>query len=116
MKLASVTTFGAILSTAPPHSTSHHIVHESTQLNKPAHWVSTDTTAAPEATCTMQVFKPPPLEENCVFHESTRTITHWTDCGGCELRTRKMGVGLVSTVLHLLGWDPDCVLFVLLML
>lgn len=43
----------------------------------------------------MTVLRSPTFEQNCTFKEHTVTATHYTDCGGCALQTRVLGVGLV---------------------
>lgn len=33
---------------------------------------------------------------DCTFKQYTKTVTAYTDCGGCEMRTKMLGLGLVS--------------------
>jgi hypothetical protein len=49
------------------------------------------------------MLKAPSFQTNCTFYETTKTSTSYTDCGGCELKTKFLGVGLVSTVLLVFG-------------
>lgn len=51
---------------------------------------------APEPTCTIPLLVQPSFETDCTFYEKTRTKTEYTDCGGCALETRMLGLGLVS--------------------
>ncbi|KAF2654138.1 hypothetical protein K491DRAFT_569628, partial [Lophiostoma macrostomum CBS 122681] len=44
--------------------------------------------------CTIPIMKPAPLKQDCTFAAHTSTETVYTDCGGCALVTRRLGVGL----------------------
>lgn len=56
------------------------------------------TTRTSLPSCTLDLIKVPPIETDCTFHEATTTATVFTDCGGCELQTKVMGLGLVSSL------------------
>ncbi|KAF1841712.1 uncharacterized protein K460DRAFT_259755, partial [Cucurbitaria berberidis CBS 394.84] len=45
-------------------------------------------------TCTINIFRVPSFQTNCTFWEKTRTSTSYTNCKGCEIRTKTMGLGL----------------------
>ncbi|KAF2254604.1 hypothetical protein BU26DRAFT_447489 [Trematosphaeria pertusa] len=51
-------------------------------------------TPAPEPTCMLAILKQPSFESDCTFHAKTRTKTVYTDCGGCGLETKMLGLGL----------------------
>ncbi|RYN15755.1 hypothetical protein AA0119_g12773 [Alternaria tenuissima] len=55
---------------------------------------SPSSTPTPSADCVVNVFKSPPRQTNCTFYETTTTSTVYTDCGGCALKTKVLGVGL----------------------
>lgn len=39
--------------------------------------------------------KLPSVDTDCTFYANTKTLTEYTDCGGCALETEYYGVGLV---------------------
>ncbi|KAF2102568.1 hypothetical protein NA57DRAFT_52132 [Rhizodiscina lignyota] len=45
-------------------------------------------------TCTKTLLKQPPIQTDCTFLSSTITFSKFTDCGGCALTTRELGVGI----------------------
>ncbi|KAI8937504.1 hypothetical protein NX059_005222 [Plenodomus lindquistii] len=42
----------------------------------------------------LEILKIPSMETNCTFYETTKTATVYTDCHGCELQTKALGLGL----------------------
>ena len=55
-----------------------------------------------EPTCIHTVMKLPSVDIDCTFYANTKTLTEYTDCGGCALETKYYGVGLVSFPLFFL--------------
>ncbi|KAH7078838.1 hypothetical protein BKA63DRAFT_252096 [Paraphoma chrysanthemicola] len=62
----------------------------------PLHTSAASSVAALEPTCTLNVLRAPSFDVDCTFKQHTKTATAYTDCGGCALQTRALGVGLVS--------------------
>ncbi|KAF1941281.1 hypothetical protein EJ02DRAFT_466736 [Clathrospora elynae] len=52
------------------------------------------STPTVSASCTLHVLANPSFETDCTFHASTRTVTEYTDCGGCVLETQRLGAGV----------------------
>jgi hypothetical protein len=61
------------------------------------------STPPPAPTCTLHVLKEPSVDTDCTFKEHTKTATAYTDCGGCALQTRVLGVGLVSISMRMMA-------------
>ncbi|OAL06041.1 hypothetical protein IQ06DRAFT_74774 [Phaeosphaeriaceae sp. SRC1lsM3a] len=55
---------------------------------------TTDSTSTAEPTCTINVLREPAIAIDCTFMQHTKTVTAYTDCGGCVMHTRALGVGL----------------------
>ncbi|KAH7402650.1 hypothetical protein BKA66DRAFT_6177 [Pyrenochaeta sp. MPI-SDFR-AT-0127] len=53
----------------------------------------TPTSTLP-TTCTLNVFRTPTFETYCTLYTKTRTSTSYTDCHGCEIKTKVLGLGL----------------------
>ncbi|KAF2703890.1 hypothetical protein K504DRAFT_538360 [Pleomassaria siparia CBS 279.74] len=47
-----------------------------------------------QSTCVIDIFRPAPRRTDCTFLAETVTETIYTECGGCTLRTRRIGYGL----------------------
>ncbi|KAF2738467.1 hypothetical protein EJ04DRAFT_429090 [Polyplosphaeria fusca] len=45
------------------------------------------------ANCTINFLKAPSFQTDCTFYQETSTSTAYTECNGCALHTRKLGLG-----------------------
>ncbi|TKA59238.1 hypothetical protein B0A49_11504 [Cryomyces minteri] len=63
-----------------------------------------------QPTCTLTILKNPPHQIDCTFYSQTATETAYTDCSGCALTTRQLGVGLpCQTITTLPGYTTTTV-------
>ncbi|XTI84307.1 hypothetical protein V2W45_1517797 [Cenococcum geophilum] len=56
-----------------------------------------------EPTCIHTVMKLPSVDTDCTFYANTKTLTEYTDCGGCALGTKYYGVGLACQTSTTIG-------------
>ncbi|XPS71550.1 hypothetical protein M3J09_003730 [Ascochyta lentis] len=56
--------------------------------------VAVSPTPTPAPTCTLAILKQPSFQKICTNYGKTLTFTSYTNCGGCSLVTRHLGLGL----------------------